>query len=56
MSVLVGADIQLFAGIEPAERADDILGAAELIVQNFRELARTGELGVRNLIGVDKSQ
>jgi hypothetical protein len=31
--------------MEPAERADYILGAAEFFIQNFRELARTGKLG-----------
>ena len=44
MRVLVGADFQLLAGMEPAERADHIFGAAELVVQNFRKLALTGSL------------
>ena len=47
MRIRVGPDIQLFAGVKPAEGADDILRPAELAIQNFRELARTGNLGVR---------
>ena len=56
MSILVRPDIQLFAWIKPAEGADYVLSAAEFFIQNFRELSRTGKLGVRNLFCIDKGQ
>ena len=54
--VFVGPDFEFFTGVQPAQGANDIFGAAELIVQNFGNFSRARNLGVWNFICVDKSQ